>query len=159
MVATTMEAGARNANGRLATGHPGGPGRPKRAVGREYVRAISLACPPEVFYQIVLKQVERAKEGDLKAVEFLTRFLVGAKPESLSSIEAKEFRGKTVDHDVVDLAHDQRTAERFAKVERARKLLGVVAVEEASEISLGLFDSLLDKQLKQAMDSPKTEAR
>lgn len=46
-------ANGRNKNGTFATGHPGGPGRPRRAVEEQYLLAISDACPLDKWKQIV----------------------------------------------------------------------------------------------------------
>ncbi len=43
------------ANGKWTPGNPGGPGRPRRAIERDYLVAISEACPPETWRQIVAR--------------------------------------------------------------------------------------------------------
>ncbi len=67
----------RSPKGTFAKGHPGGPGRPRRAVEDAYLVAISEACSPEKWKQIVERAVEEALGGDARAREWLAGCLVG----------------------------------------------------------------------------------
>jgi hypothetical protein len=84
---------ARNNGGRFAPGNPGGPGRPKRTTEREYLIALTEACPPEAWQQIISRCVEDAKNGDAKAREWLARYLLGnpeAKAKTLLTVAIEQ---------------------------------------------------------------------
>jgi hypothetical protein len=67
----------RNRNGTFAPGNPGGPGRPPRATEAQYLEALSEAVSLDDWHAIIRAAVARAKKGDFKAREWLTRLLVG----------------------------------------------------------------------------------
>ena len=67
----------RDANGRFLPGHPGGPGRPRRAVEADYLAALSDAVPPEAWKRIVARAVEDGEKGDAKARDWLAAYLIG----------------------------------------------------------------------------------
>ena len=71
------DAGNRDQAGRFASGNRGGPGRPRRVTERAYLAAISEACPPDVWQEIVAQAVQDAKAGDAKARDWLAAYLVG----------------------------------------------------------------------------------
>ncbi|MCW5775902.1 MAG: hypothetical protein KIS87_05600 [Phycisphaeraceae bacterium] len=74
----------RDGRGRFAPGCPGGPGRPRRAVEADYLRALSEACPVDAWTRIVRRAVEDAEKGDGAARAWLARYLMpdpsGARP-------------------------------------------------------------------------------
>jgi hypothetical protein len=85
----------RGTRGRFATGNPGGPGRPRRPVEADYLRAISDACPLEKWREIVERAVEDARSGDAKAREWVSRHLVGTpQPGALTEAAAEELAGR-----------------------------------------------------------------
>jgi hypothetical protein len=55
-----------------------------RATGRTYLTALSEACPPETWREIVETAVENAKAGDAKAREWLASYLIG-RPENAAN--------------------------------------------------------------------------
>jgi hypothetical protein len=67
----------RNRNGTFAVGNPGGPGRPPRATEQQYVEALSETVSLDDWRTIVRAAVDKAKKGDFKAREWLTRMLIG----------------------------------------------------------------------------------
>jgi hypothetical protein len=67
----------RTENDRFAPGNPGGPGRPKRDVEHRYLEAISEVASLESWRKIVARAVEDAKQGDARAREWLSRYLIG----------------------------------------------------------------------------------
>lgn len=69
--------GGRDRGGRFAQGNTGGPGRPPRPAELHYLRAISDACPLETWQEIVTKAVDLAKEGDVQARAWLSKYLCG----------------------------------------------------------------------------------
>lgn len=69
--------GHRDQRGRFTYGHPGGPGRPSRAIERDYLHALSHACPPERLAGICERLVAAAERGDQSAIQILLRYLIG----------------------------------------------------------------------------------
>lgn len=51
-----------------------------RATGRTYLAALSEACPPDTWRDVVMRAVEDAKAGDYRARDWLASYLVG-RPE------------------------------------------------------------------------------
>ena len=73
----------RDTRGRFTDGNPGGPGRPRRAVEREYLAAMSDAVPPDLWQKIVLRAVGCAEVGERWAIEWLAKYLLG-EPQGVS---------------------------------------------------------------------------
>jgi len=69
--------GAREQNGQFAKGNAGGPGRPKRAVEDEYLAAIASGVSQDDWRAIVFRAAADAKQGDARARDWLSRYLVG----------------------------------------------------------------------------------
>jgi hypothetical protein len=84
----TAVADDRNPNGTFALGNRGGPGRPRRAVEREYLSALAEAVPPAEWRLIVQRAVADAKGGNAKAREWLSKYLLGDDPFAL--VELRE---------------------------------------------------------------------
>lgn len=72
-----MAAVSRDSNGRFTPGHPGGPGRPPRAIEDEYLRAMASVVDAEAWESIIKKATEQAINGDSKARTFLASYLLG----------------------------------------------------------------------------------
>ncbi len=64
-------------NGQFAKGNSGGPGRPKAEKERKYLAALSHNCSIADWKQICIRAVKDAKDGDHRAREWLTKYLVG----------------------------------------------------------------------------------
>ena len=79
---------SRNLDGTFALGNPGGPGRPRRAVEREYLAALAEAVSPADWRAIVARAVADAKGGNPKAREWLSKHLLGDDP--LALVELRE---------------------------------------------------------------------
>ena len=71
-----MEEHDRDHRGRFATGNRGGPGRPRRTVERDYLRAMADAVDLGTWRGIVARAVEDAEAGDAKARTWLSRHLL-----------------------------------------------------------------------------------
>jgi hypothetical protein len=116
-------------NGRFAPGNPGGPGRPRRAVERQYLAALSDAISLEAWQEIVKATVVAAKQGDPKARDWLTRYLIGDYPRSLTELAADELAGLDAEQDIVRAMvkriQDSQFQEKWhsAELALARKLL------------------------------------
>ncbi len=98
--------------GRFAPGNPGGPGRPRRVVERDYVSIVADVCPPERWRRIVERTVTDAEAGDPKAREWLGKHLTGKEPESLLRIARKDAQGKTVEMELQEWLEKQKADER-----------------------------------------------
>ena len=73
----------RNTNGTFAPGNPGGPGRPRRGVEREYLAAFAEAVSLDDWREVVGKAVADAKAGNAKARDWLSKYLLGDEPLAL----------------------------------------------------------------------------
>jgi hypothetical protein len=89
-VSANEQAPVRHANGRWAKGKPGGPGRPRRDVERQYLAALSSAVPVEVWREIVDSAVAAAKNGNAAARAWLARYVLGNQPLTLVDLAALE---------------------------------------------------------------------
>lgn len=67
----------RKTNGQFDVGNPGGPGRPRRQVEVDYLRALADECPPDTWREVCRKAVELAKAGDAPARAWLSKYLCG----------------------------------------------------------------------------------
>ncbi len=97
--ATDSQALARNtrntSTGRFLPGNPGGPGRPRRAVEREYLATLSDNVSLDDWAEIVQANVKRAKQGDPGARDWLASHLLGKEPLSLNQLAIREGLGVT----------------------------------------------------------------
>lgn len=115
----------RDSKGRFTDGNPGGPGRPRRAVERDYLVAFVEIASPDRFRLIAERAVADAIAGDSAARNWVTRYLLGdPAPAKLLEIAADELRGQTVEDDIHRLAN-RRALDAFAEtsldlVERGR---------------------------------------
>jgi hypothetical protein len=109
-----MEPSGRDAGGKFAPGNPGGPGRPRRAVEREYLAQLAEACPPETWRQVCQRAVDDARAGDAKARDWLAKYLLGAKPLGLLALAADEADAFTPEKEVA-LEQRVRQQTRFGK--------------------------------------------
>jgi hypothetical protein len=91
-----------DAKGRFTVGNPGGPGRPRRAVERQYLAALSDAVSLDDWRDVVQAAVVAAKEGDGKARDWLTRYLVGENPLTLADLAADEAAELGAERDILE---------------------------------------------------------
>jgi hypothetical protein len=85
-----MAKAAHDERGRFTVGNPGGPGRPRRPVEREYLRALNEAVSLDDWKEVVQAAVADAKEGDAKAREWLARYLIGDDPPRLIDLSVDD---------------------------------------------------------------------
>ena len=78
----------RKSDGTFALGNPGGPGRPRLAVEREYLTGFVEGVSRADWQAIIHKAVADAKAGNAKAREWLSKHLVGSDPIAL--VELRE---------------------------------------------------------------------
>jgi hypothetical protein len=112
-----MDIGDRMSNGRFAAGNAGGPGRPRRAVERDYLATLSEAVSLDDWRDIVRAAVTVAKQGDAKARDWLARHLLGENPISLTALAADEAAGLDGGQDIIErlaqrIGH-RKSLERF----------------------------------------------
>lgn len=89
----------RDAAGRFTRGNPGGPGRPRLAVEADYLRALTDRVTPDVWRDIVDGVVDAARAGDMRAVAWLSRYLLGATPPTLFALAVADAAGADADVD------------------------------------------------------------
>jgi hypothetical protein len=96
--------------GRFLNGTAPGPGRPRRAVEKDYLVAISEACPLKIWREIVARAVRDAKKGDGQARAWLSSYLVGKPTE-----QSKTLRAHAVEElaEVETVARDARIMARL----------------------------------------------
>ena len=83
----------RDGRGRFAPGNPGGPGRPRRKVERDYLGRMSDAVSLDDWQRITERAVQDALDGDGAARAWLSRHLLpipGVKHEPLHRIAADD---------------------------------------------------------------------
>ena len=105
--------GDRHHNGQFAAGNPGGPGRPRRAVEREYMAVIGDTVTPDDWKRIVQRARDDALAGDAKARDWLAKFLLGEKPPTLLSLAAAEESGFSVDQEVADQVEADQSSRKL----------------------------------------------
>jgi hypothetical protein len=79
----------RDESGRFLPGNPGGPGRPRRAVELDYLATMTEAVPPDRWRAIVERAAALAEEGDARARDWLSRYLL-PKPTATAADEPDE---------------------------------------------------------------------
>src|SRR4029079_17928163 len=85
-----MSTDVRDDRGRFTPGNPGGPGRPRRTIEREYMAALGEAVALDDWREVVARAVSDAKAGDQGARNWLAKYLLGSKPRTLLEIAADE---------------------------------------------------------------------
>ena len=95
-----MSTDVRDDRGRFAAGNPGGPGRPRRTIEREYMAALGEAVALDDWREVVARAVADAKAGDQGARNWLAKYLLGSTPRTLLQIAADERCGLTADDDI-----------------------------------------------------------
>lgn len=107
----------RDDRGRFAPGNSGGPGRPKRAVELEYIKALADTVTLDDWRAVCQSALEAAKAGDAKAREWLAGYLIGAKAKTLSELayyEALGIDGATLVEASVRQVVDPKCQDPFA---------------------------------------------
>lgn len=94
----------RDEHGRFAAGNSFGPGRPRRAIERDYLMSIVATVTLDDWRAICDRAKQDALNGDCKAREWLTHFLVGDDRVSLLQLAALEHLGIDADREVAGLA-------------------------------------------------------
>lgn len=102
-------------------GGKGGPGRPKREVEQDYLKAFKNVATPELWDAILDKAARQARAGDPAARKFLADYLVG--------IPAQK----------VYLSGDNGNPLQFQEVEIAER---VISDEQANQLAHTLIGAL-----------------
>lgn len=88
----------RDEQGRFQPGHGiKSPGRPRRSVEVEYLRALSDEVTIDDWKDIVAAAKEQAKAGDAKAREWLASFVIGKEPPALTELALMDVHEATMD--------------------------------------------------------------
>ena len=72
-----MNAIARSQRGQFANGNAGAPGHPPIERERKYLETMSSVCSQDDWKEICQRAVKDAKNGDYRARDWLTKYLVG----------------------------------------------------------------------------------
>lgn len=101
----------RDANGQFQPGHSiKSPGRPRRAIEVEYLKALSDEVSLDDWKEIVRAAKDAAKAGDAKAREWLASYVIGDKAPALSELALMDLYDATA----MDwLAYQGQKAEEF----------------------------------------------
>lgn len=99
-----MSDNGRDEHGKFTAGNPGGPGRPRRMVEREYILAITAAVTLDDWRAIVDRAKQDALNGDDKARSWLAHYLIGDERVSLLQLAALEHLGIDTDREVAAAA-------------------------------------------------------
>lgn len=134
---------ARDERGRFVAGNAGGPGRPRRAIEREYLAVISEAVTLDDWRAIVAHAVDVAKQGDDKARAWLAKYVIGDNPITLTELLARELLDVTPDVETLVKVDEisESTASKAAAwawgersfIERAREIQKRMAESEKAE--------------------------
>ena len=89
--------------GRFAVGNPGGPGRPRRAVEREYLAVFGDELTLDRWRRIVRAALDDAENGDAKAREWIAKYALGSDPARLFDLAAAEAANVTAEDEVADV--------------------------------------------------------
>ena len=73
----------RDGKGRFTKGNSGGPGRPKRTKEEKYLTSMVRCVKLKDWRDIVERAVADAKDGDAKAREWLSNYLLGKPSQEL----------------------------------------------------------------------------
>lgn len=73
----------RDAHGHFAKGNPGSPGRAPRTTEAAYLQAVAAACPPPKWKKVVERAVQDAIDGDARARDWLSHYLIGKPREAM----------------------------------------------------------------------------
>ena len=103
-----------NTNGRFARGNPGGPGRPRRAIERDYLAALGDAVNLSAWKRIVARALADAEAGDAKARDWITKYVIGESPARLVDLAAREMREESAADEISALADQQSSDAQWA---------------------------------------------
>jgi hypothetical protein len=109
-----IENDGRNSDGTFAAGNPGGPGRPRRAVEREYLAALADVASLEAWREICQRAVEDAKQGNPKARAWLASYLLGSNPLRPLDLAADEVEGYDAEQEIRDRTYTRKTDREMA---------------------------------------------
>lgn len=109
-------------------GGPGGPGRPNRQTEAGYLQTMMQVCNLDSWREICERATAEAKQGDPKAREWLSRYLVGA-PETAAPRPLEIIVGDLLMRDeALEVA-----TERLVKPQISRALFPILGEDLAEE--------------------------
>ena len=81
----------RDAKGRFAKGASGNPqGRLPKQIEQSYLQVSESVCTFDVWREIVMKAVEQAKQGDARARQWLSDYLIGKPISMVMAVQEKQ---------------------------------------------------------------------
>jgi hypothetical protein len=101
------EARTRNPDGTFGPGNRFGKGRPRRLIERDYLGVISDRISVDDWKEVVEAALQGAKQGEFRAIEWLSRHLLGATKDDtpLKSLAVIEERGFDTAKEISSLAN------------------------------------------------------
>lgn len=108
----------RTTDGKFASGNAGGPGRPPRPVERDYLASLGDSVPLESWKKIVATAVDRAIEGDSKARDWLSRYLLGnqASDKPMLDLARRELQGLSSQQEIEKHAECDKSFSDFSSM-------------------------------------------
>lgn len=110
-----MSENGRDQAGRFAAGNPGGPGRPRRAVEREYLAVLGEAVPLDAWRDVVARALADAQAGDAAARNWLSKYLLGEGAGSLLDVAAGEAGGECPDDAIANRIAEQWSTRQWER--------------------------------------------
>lgn len=144
-----MSRSTRDRHGRFVPGCPGGPGRPRRAVEADYLRALGDAVSLADWAAIVRVAVDQAKAGDGKARDWLARYLIGETPPSLMGLAADpDGAGLVAD---IEARQTREDLERLMAGSPVARLMAMTDEQEQCDAIAAILDARDDDELETAL--------
>ena len=82
---------ARDSKGRFIKGASGNPqGRLPKRVEQNYLQVSEGVCTFDVWREITMKAVEQAKQGDARARQWLSDYLIGKPLQMIMAVQDKQ---------------------------------------------------------------------
>lgn len=106
--------------GRFAPGNAGGPGRPRRAVERDYMATFGDELTLDRWRRIVRSALDDAENGDAKAREWIAKYALGSDPARLFDLAAAEAANVTADDEVADVVRAATLDDVGRMIDQAR---------------------------------------
>ena len=79
----------RQAKGKFAKGHCGGPGRPPRAVEEQYLIELRRLVPLPAWGKVVTRALADAINGNAAAREWLSKYVLPSDPVAFGELAAR----------------------------------------------------------------------
>jgi hypothetical protein len=91
---------SRDSKGRFGPGNAGGPGRPRRAIERDYLTVLNDEVTLAEWRKIVAKALKQATQGNATARAWISRYVLGEQTMSLLDLAAADAAGEDPEADI-----------------------------------------------------------